>query len=132
MLLVRKPDGSPWVFVGKEPVSHGAYAEMFPGQKKKLPNKRKNAKPVVKVAFVYAEAFAKGKQARLPTPEEWEAAARLEGFVPAADQAWEWVDDGSTGVQAPRALRAPDKQATRRPVAWADVTFRLAIDLPRN
>lgn len=129
-LLLSDPNGKPLAFVSKTPVTYGDYSAMFPGQKPKTRNRRKNRQAVVKVSYVYAEAFAKGKQARLPTPQEWEAASKLPEFESAGDKLFEWTNDGTTGEQAPRALRAPGKQARRRPHAAADVTFRLAMDLP--
>ena len=129
MLLVRKPDGSPWLFVAATPVSHGEYAEARPEEKQPQKRKKLNAQPVVQVAYAQAESFALAKGARLPTPDEWAAAAATEGFKPAGKLA-EWVDDGSVGQQAARATRThPDKAEKLRPGPHANVTFRLARDL---
>jgi hypothetical protein len=129
MLLVTKPDGSPWLFVAAAPVSHGEYAAARPEEKKPQKRKKLNAQPVVQVSYADAEAFALDKGARLPTPEEWAAAAATTGFKPAGKLA-EWVDDGAVGQQAARAVRThPDRADRLRPTAHVNVTFRLARDL---
>jgi eukaryotic-like serine/threonine-protein kinase len=130
MLLVRKPDGSPWLFVAAAPVSHGEYAAARPAEKQPDKRKKLNAQPVVQVSYAQAESYAMSKGARLPTQEEWEAAARESGFKPAGKGLSEWVDDGSVGQQAPRAIRSfPDRADKLRPGPHANVTFRLAKDL---
>ncbi|HEU5056472.1 MAG TPA: serine/threonine-protein kinase, partial [Kofleriaceae bacterium] len=129
MLLVRKPDGSPWLFVAAAPVSHGEYAEARPAEKQPQKRKKLNAQPVVQVAYAQAESYALARSARLPTPDEWAAAAKTAGFKPAGKLA-EWVDDGSVGQQAARATRTfPDRAEKLRPGPHANVTFRLAKDL---
>ena len=129
MLLVRKPDGSPWLFVAAAPVSHGEYAAARPQEKEPQKRKKLNSQPVVQVAYAQAESYALEKGSRLPTPDEWAAAATTAGFKPAGKLA-EWVDDGSVGQQAARAVRAhPDRAEKLRPGPHANVTFRLAKDL---
>lgn len=129
MLLVRKPDGSPWLFVAVAPVSHGEYAAVRPQEKQPQKRKKLNAQPVIQVAYAQAASYAQEKGARLPTPDEWAAAAVAAGFKPAGKLA-EWVDDGSVGQQAARAIRTyPDKAEKLRPGPHANVTFRLAKDL---
>ncbi len=129
MLLVHKPDGSPWLFVAAAPVSHGEYAEAHPEEKQPQKRKKLNAQPVVQVAYAQAESYALARGARLPTPDEWAAAAATAGFKPAGKLA-EWVDDGSIGQQAARAIRTyPDRADKLRPGPHANVSFRLAKDL---
>ena len=114
MLLVRKPDGSPWLFVAAAPVSHGEYAAARPQEKEPQKRKKLNAQPVVQVAYGQAESYAREKGARLPTPDEWAAAATTAGFKPAGKLA-EWVDDGSVGQQAPREVRRPPRPGREAP-----------------
>jgi eukaryotic-like serine/threonine-protein kinase len=129
MVLVRKPDGAPWMFIAAAPVSHGEYAEAHPDEKQPQKRKKLNAQPVVQVAYAQAESHARSRGARLPTPDEWAAAAKTAGFKPAGKLA-EWVDDGSVGQQAARAVRVhPDRAEKLRPGPHANVTFRLAKDL---
>lgn len=130
MLLVRKPDGSPWLFVAAAPVSLGEYAQARPAEKTPEKRKKLNAQPVVQVGYGQAESYALSKGARLPTPDEWAAAAKTAGFKPAGKGLSEWVDDGSVGQQAARAVRSwPDQADKLRPGPHANVTFRLAKDL---
>ena len=129
MILVRRADGSPWLFVATAPVTLGEYAKAAPDKRSPSRHRRLNAKPVTRVSYADAAAFAQAAGGHLCTPEEWAAAARTEGFTP-ADGLWEWVDDGSVGEQAARAVRAaPDKADSLRPGAHANVTFRLAKDI---
>jgi eukaryotic-like serine/threonine-protein kinase len=132
MLLVRRQNGAPWLFVARAPVSAGQFAEAHPDEpdRPEPRNKRQAAQPVVSVSYADAESFAAGRGMRLPTPDEWAAAAATEGFEPAGKTLWEWVDDGTRGVQALRAVRGQPERADRmRPVAHANVSFRLARDL---
>jgi serine/threonine-protein kinase len=129
MLLVRKPDGAPWVFIGQAPISHGDYATARPTEKQPARNKRENRKPVVQVSFDQAESFAKAAGKRLPTPEEYAAAALLKEFSAPA-KLLEWVDDGGRGAQTPRSVRGtPDRAEKLRPTPHANVTFRMAQDI---
>jgi hypothetical protein len=48
MTLVKRPDGTPWFFVDRAPVTHGAYARVFPKQKK--PSPKLDPQPVTGVA----------------------------------------------------------------------------------
>ena len=129
MLLVRKPDGAPWMFIGAAPVSLGDYSTARPTEKKPGRNKRENRKPVLQVSYDQARSYALSAGGRLPTPEEYAAAAALEGFT-APPKLLEWVDDGARGAQTPRSVRgAPDVADKLRPTPHANVTFRLARDL---
>ncbi len=129
MLLLTDTSGNPRLFVAAAPVEHGDYSALFPTQKRLLGSARANARPVRSVAFKYAQAYARAKDARLLSPEEWAAAAELEGFEHAGPRLWEWVNDGTTGVSAPRPVTGPAGIERRPPVAHSDVTFRLARDL---
>lgn len=131
MVLVTKADGTPWLFVSTKPVSYGEYSKIFPRQKKPSTSARTNGRTVTEVAYKYAVEYASTVDRRLPSPEEWERAATTEGFAAAGGALWEWVDDGTTGISAPRSVRRGDKAAKRKPDAYRDVTFRLAMDLPQ-
>lgn len=125
MVLVRKPDGSPWFFVDKRPVRHGEYAAAFP--RRKQSNPRVNHRPVTDVSYVHAQSFARANGKRLLRAAEWAALTRAPG-VELAARLWEWVDDEATGDQ--QAVRkGADQSAKRNAVGHRDVTFRLAMDL---
>lgn len=129
MVLVRRASGEPWLFVAKRAVSHGEYAKARPDEKTLHRWRKKNAETVVAVSFASALSFAEQQGGRLPSPEEWQAAAKAEGFEPAGDL-WEWVDDGTEGVQARRpVVNAQGKTDRMRPRAHGQVTFRVARDL---
>ncbi|HUS66529.1 MAG TPA: protein kinase [Kofleriaceae bacterium] len=129
MLLVRRPDGTPWLFIGAAPVSLGDYSAARPTEKKPGKNKRENRKPVLQVSYDQAHSYARFAGGRLPTPEEYAAAAAIKEFSAPA-KLLEWVDDGARGAQTPRSVRgAPDVADKLRPTPHANVTFRLAKDL---
>ena len=131
MFLVKRPDGSPWLFVARKPVSQAQWAAaQKPARPDDPGDKRGRKQPVVSVPYSDAASFAVAQGMRLPTPEEWQAAAAAEEFEAAGKGVWEWVDDGTEGAQALRAVRAaPDRGLRMRPTAHANVTFRLARDL---
>jgi serine/threonine protein kinase len=124
MVLVSKADKQPWFFCAKLPVADFEYNPTA-GKKPKAAQK----KPVVRVGFDDAQAFAAKRDARLLTPEEWRACIATAG-VESAGALWEWADDGSRGAQAQRSiLRAPAEASQRMPTPHEDVTFRLAKGL---
>ena len=59
-------------------------------------------RPVEHVCFHEAEAFARSRQARLPTEQEWEAAA-MAGVLEATGVVWEWTASEFTGYPGFRA-----------------------------
>jgi tRNA A-37 threonylcarbamoyl transferase component Bud32 len=125
MALVKRADGSPWFFVDREPVRHGAYAQVFPKQKK--PSPALDAQPVTGVAYNFARAYAQSAERRLLSAAEYDAALTTAGVEAAPAPLWEWVDEGD---DARRTVRAPGKTARRAQTGQKDVTFRLAADLP--
>jgi eukaryotic-like serine/threonine-protein kinase len=130
MFLLKRPDGSPWLFVARAPVSQAQYTGAQQGVEPPKPRGKKQSQPVLSVSYADAESFAAARGMRLLAPDEWAAAAASDGFTPAGNGLWEWVDDGTRGVQAPRAVRGhPDRAEKMRPAAHANVTFRLARDL---
>jgi serine/threonine-protein kinase len=134
MFLVEPPGGRR-VFVSRAPVKQGAWTASLPPPRPGEPARpeltRKQAgQPAVSVSYADAEAYARARGMRLPTPEEWEAAAAVKGFESAGKVLWEWVDDGTQGAQAMRAVRGfPDRADRMRPSPHANVTFRLVKDL---
>jgi hypothetical protein len=128
MVLIEKPDGTPWLFVDARPVTHAAYAGVFPKHKKPSPGQ--GERPVTGVAYTFARAYAQSTGKRLLRPDEWDAAAATTGVV-VDSAAWEWVDaagDKKHGKDARRVM-APGRTQSRAAGAHKDVTFRLAQDL---
>lgn len=136
MLLVTRADGTPWLFVDAAPVTEEAYAAIFPNHRLHHKSRRKAAasrdKAVTGVAFVYAQAYARSRGKRLLTAEEWQAAARVQGFDNAGGL-WEWVaddaDDGQEHPAAQQVIHAERGTATRGARDSDGVAFRLAADL---
>ncbi|HWN65982.1 MAG TPA: SUMF1/EgtB/PvdO family nonheme iron enzyme, partial [Haliangium sp.] len=124
MLLVTRPDGTPWFFVDARPVSRGDYKALFPQH---TLAEGPPAEPVTGIAFHYARAFAQLKGKRLLTAEEWRAAAKTEGFAP-AEALWEWVADDAGKRDQHAAIHPREGIATRGGANADDVTFRLAAD----
>jgi serine/threonine protein kinase len=128
MVLIDKPDGTPWLFVDARPVTHAAFVKVFPKHRK--PAAGKGERPVTAVAYTFARAYAQSTGKRLLRPDEWDAAAATTG-VQVDSAAWEWVDaagDGKHGKDARRVM-APGRTQSRAAGAHNDVTFRLAQDL---
>ncbi len=123
MVLVVKPDGTPWFFVDARPVTAAEFATAFP--KLKQPSAVAAGKPVVNAPYNFAKAYAQTAGKRLLLATEWEAAAITPGVIASPTQL-EWVGP-AVGKLAP--VRAPGKAATRPLAGQKDVTFRLAKDL---
>ncbi|WP_428269798.1 protein kinase domain-containing protein [Haliangium sp.] len=123
MLLVTKPDGSPWFFVTAAPVTPADYAAIFPQHEPA--HQTPSDGPVTGVSFEYAQAFARSHGKRLLTAKEWRAAQRTPGFV-VADTLWEWIADSSGRDDRHTAIHPREGLATRAGSNAADVTFRLA------
>ncbi len=121
MLLVRKPDGSPWFYADPRPVAVGVYRELF--VKHVQPGGATD--PVTAVSYTEARSFAATRGGRLMTTAEWEAAQRTPSFV-AASGLFEWIDSPDEHA---RTVRARGKSAVRPDEAHPDVTFRTARDL---
>ena len=128
MFLVRKPDGAPWFFAARKPVTHGAYAAIFPNQKKS--RKRLNRRPVTGISYRFAQAYAEARDRRLLSDAEWQAASRAEEFSTASKlQEWVTPDEDADSDDKTGMVRSV-KGAARRPVRGGkDITFRLAADL---
>ncbi len=132
MVLVLRPDGTPWLFVDARPVTHGAYARLFPKQKK--PSPKLDAQPVTSVAYNFARAYASGAGMRLLRASEYDAALAAAGVEPTPAGMFEWVapDDPDADEKKgdKKLVRAGAKQASRAQTGHKDVTFRLAADVP--
>src|SRR5690606_8760254 len=103
MVLVTRPDGTPWFFVDARPVTAADFSAAFPKLKK--PTAAQRAKPVVNAAYNFAKAYAETAGKRLLTAEEWEAAVITPGVIASPTQL-EWVSP-AVGDKAP--VRAPGK-----------------------
>jgi len=123
MVLVVKPDGTPWFFVDARPVTAADYAKAFPKLKK--PAAAIATQPVVNAPYNFAKAYAQTAGKRLLTEAEWDAAVITTGVIASPAQ-FEWVAP-ATGKEAP--VKAPGKAAKRPLAGQKDVTFRLAGDL---
>jgi serine/threonine-protein kinase len=117
MLLVPKPDGTPWFYVDPKPISVAAYRELFA---KHDPDAKPDA-PVTMVSYTEARSFVTTRGGRLLTSDEWTAASKTPGFA-AADGVFEWVDSSADK----KPVRQRDKTETRPDAKHRDVTFRMA------
>ncbi len=134
MLLVPAADGHKAVFISMKPVTYAEFAAMFPNKKKPTKKASRAQRPVTGVEYAYAEAFARTKGGRLPTPAEFAsslglAAQGIEGFS-AGTTAWEWLDNGAGETKKTRATaNAKGQIRAQRPRANNSIGFRIAIDL---
>jgi serine/threonine-protein kinase len=120
MVLVHKPDGSPWFYVDPQPVTARAFRQLF--DKHEQAGSAGDA--VVMVSYTEARSFAKTRGGRLLTSEEWDSASTTPGFRVSGDLL-EWVespDEGKIARQHGKSIVRPDKPQM-------DVTFRLAKQL---
>lgn len=118
MLLVLKPDGSPWLFVDAQPVSASAYKAVF------ADHEGSGAAPVTMVSYDQARSFAGTHDRRLLRGDEFAAAMGLPQFV-AADGVWEWVES----PEGKREVRRKGETQVRSDAPQKDVTFRMAKDI---
>ena len=125
MILVRRPDGSAWLFVAERPVTVAALKKVPPRLGKRAKEATTDDSNVVHVPYTAARAFAASTKQRLITDAEWDAAISTPGFVTAVGQL-EWVES-PTNMKLARRPGATEQRADR---GFADVTFRLAQDLP--
>jgi hypothetical protein len=121
MLLVRRTDGSRF-YADARPVTVKAFKDIFKAHDQ-------NAKPddaVVMVSYNEARSFAKTKNNRLLTGDEWTAAAATPGFI-ALDGVFEWIDSPNDKEKTVRLHRTSE---TRPDAKHKDVTFRMARNAP--
>lgn len=118
MLLVTKPDGSPWLYVDARPVSAGAFRTVF------ADHAGSGDDPVVLISYDQARSYAGTRDRRLLRGDEWDAAAGLPAFV-IADGLSEWVES----PEGKREVRRRGKTEVRPDGPQKDVTFRMAKDI---
>jgi serine/threonine-protein kinase len=120
LLVTTRPDGAR-IYVDAQPVTAAAFREVFA----KYDPAAKADAPAKNVSYDEARSFALTRGGRLPTAEEWDAAARAPGFV--TDGTYEWVD--SPGDEKAIRQRSGFSQL-RANAKHGDVTFRMVRELP--
>lgn len=118
MLLVTRPDGTPWLYVDARPVSAGAFRTVF------ADHAGSGDEPVVLISYDQARSYAGTRDRRLLRGDEWNAAAELPAFV-VADGLAEWVES----PEGKREVRKKGKTEVRPDGPQKDVTFRMAKDI---
>jgi len=129
MVLALAEDGTPRCFVDTAVTSQGDLAEKL--RERRKPKASRRAQPATRVSFEEARRYASIVGKRLVSPDEWRAAAKVSGLLPAPDGMWEWVDDGAEKSAKRTVLRSSgkEKSAKRGRSGGKYVTFRLALDL---
>ncbi len=120
MLLVKKPDGTPWLYVDAKPVSLAQFRAVFADHKQ--PGGIEE--PVVMLKYDEARSYARTKGGRLLRSDEWDAARDTPGFQD-SPALLEWVES----PEGKRTVRQKDKTETRADKDYKDVTFRMAKDI---
>jgi eukaryotic-like serine/threonine-protein kinase len=120
MLVVRGKDGSRF-YADARPVSLAAFREVF----KSHAQEGKPEDPVVMVSYNEARSYAKTRNGRLLTSEEWDAVVQTAGFI--GGEMLEWIDSPAT---TDKAVRSHKTTETRADAKYKDVTFRMARDAP--
>jgi formylglycine-generating enzyme required for sulfatase activity len=104
-------------YIDKTEVPWSAYAKFCQAKKRPMPPGYEAAKPgnpAVNITFVDAEAFAKWAEKRLPTPLEWEKAARgadgrIYSWGNEADAGRANVSDNPSAAHAPMPVSSFDQ-----------------------
>jgi len=118
MLLVTKPDGTPWLFVDQKPVSSAAFRAVF------ADHAGSGDEPVTMLSYDQARSYAGTRGGRLLRADEWDAAAALPSFV-TADGLSEWVES----PEGKREVKKKGGGGPRPDGPQKDVTFRMAKDI---
>jgi formylglycine-generating enzyme required for sulfatase activity len=121
MVLVRKPDGTPWFYVDPQPVTAGAFRRLFSAHEQD----GSSEDAVVMVSYNEARSYAKTNGGRLLTSEEWDTAATTPGFRVSGDLL-EWVESPD---EKTKIARQHGKSSSRPHKPQKDVTFRLVRPL---
>lgn len=119
MVLVKHPDGTPWLFVDDAPVTLAEYHQMF-AEHQQAGNPDE---PVILVSYEEARVYAKTRGGRLLRENEWDAATVTPGVV-VSDGLFEWIESPDK-----KQVRAHGKLQLRPDKEQKDVTFRVARDL---
>ncbi|MGE0548000.1 MAG: protein kinase [Kofleriaceae bacterium] len=121
MVLVKKPDGTPWFFADAAPVSSAAFTRVFA----KHTQSGAAEGPVVNVSYADARSYVKTRDGRLLTAAELEAALATPGIT-SAGNLFEWV---ASPDEKKLTVRQGAKSQTRPDQKQRDVTFRVGRDL---
>jgi hypothetical protein len=120
MMLVKDASGAPRLYVDTHPVTAEEFRSVF------ARHRQKEGRPeVISVSYTEARSYAKTAKGRLLTAAEWDMASTMPGFV-VVDGLSEWVE--SEGGK--RVAKKHGEESARKDQEYADVTFRLARDLP--
>jgi serine/threonine-protein kinase len=118
MVLIKKPDGSPWFYADPRPLTRAAYQQVF--AKHEQPGTADA--PVVMVSYTEAKSYALTHGGRLLTGDEWLAASTTPGFIIEPGLS-EWVESID---EKKKTIRGQGKPQTRPDAKQKDVTFRTA------
>jgi eukaryotic-like serine/threonine-protein kinase len=121
MVLVRKPDGTPWFLVDARPVTVGSFRQLFG----KHEQAGRDDDAVVMVSYNEARSYAQTRGGRLLTSDEWDSASTTPGFQVSGDLL-EWVESPD---EKNKAARQHGKSVVRPDKPQKDVTFRMAKQL---
>ncbi|HMG24463.1 MAG TPA: protein kinase [Kofleriaceae bacterium] len=117
MVLVRKRDGTPWLWVDPRPISEAAFRQVFGDRGQRVGP----GGAVVMVSYTDARAYAGTRGGKLLTGDEWDSAARTPGVQVVGDLL-EWVESPADQKQ----VRQLDRSVLRPDQPQPDVTFRMA------
>ncbi len=96
-------------YIDATEVTTAAYAEVVVERR---PRAGRERHPVCLVSFAEAKAYAAARKARLPTADEWEAAASVDPRPPVRRRKYPWGDDwphaAAARAQEPRAVGTLD------------------------
>jgi hypothetical protein len=122
MVLVRKPDGTPWFLVDARPITVAAFRQVFGKHEQ---GGSADGDPVVLVSYNEARSYATTRGGQLLTSTEWDLAAATPGFQVSGDL-FEWVESPD---EKTKVVRQPGKSVVRADKPQKDVTFRMAKQL---
>jgi serine/threonine-protein kinase len=119
MVLVRKPDGTPWFYVDARPITVAAFRQVFAKHEQAGAT---DGDPVVLVSYNEARSYANTRGGRLLTSAEWDSALATPGFQ-VTGNLFEWVESPS---EKDKVVRQPGKSVVRADKPQNDITFRMA------